>query len=360
MYVLKTISSWTTIATLASIASVAQTTLSIKPIAQAAPTNAESIYQEYAAATDGKISFVVQTLDQGPLSQLAGKPFHTLLTVPSYRLESNQLGTQLQEPAFFVPNDPGYGQHDMGATADKFETIGLPLLLGTYRRLGITATIGGDSRFHESMEFCWPSLSQCKVVDPVVVFLQSKVNNRVRLAAEGWGLRIVYGSGTPGTLSMGPQGQLLTNPGGGGGVCGLASNHAKKDVSFSYPAHFIQLTDAFGIVLVAETLGAQKAGLSCDTSCHPQVFAESHSSSGSGTGGWNVDCDNTPPTALGTSGSLGKTWAETRCAHDWVQSASASVDIVKAGSASVDAKWVTLGRGVYRNGSWIADSCAYF
>jgi hypothetical protein len=66
------------------------------------------------------------------------------------------------------------------------------------------------------------------------------------------------------------------------------------------------------------------------------------------------------PAVLGTSGSLGKTWAETRCAHDWVQSASASVSVVNAGSASVDAKWVTLGRGVYKNGAWVADSCAYF
>jgi hypothetical protein len=359
MYVRKTISSWMTIATLASIASVAQTTLSIKPIAQAAPTNAESIYKEYAAATGGKISFLVQTLDQGPLSQLAGKPFNTLLAVPSYRLESNQVGTQLQGPAFFTPNEPGYGQHEMGATADKFETIGLPLLLGTFRRLGITATIGGDSRFHESMEFCWPSLSQCRVLDPVVVFLQSKVNNRVRLAAEGWGRRIVYGGGTPGTLSMGPQGQQLPAD---GGVCGLASNHASKSVSIFDGAHRIRYLNIFGSVLVTKNLGTQYYGLSCDTSCRPQVFAQSQSSSGFGTAGWNVQCDFTgksPISVVGTSGSLGKTIAQTYCTHSWLESAAASVSIANVGSASVSANW-SLGGGRDSNGGFIADSCAFF
>jgi len=41
------------------------------------------------------------------------------------------------------------------------------------------------------MEFCWRSLGHCVAMDPAVVFLQSMVDNRLRLAAEGWGPRIL-------------------------------------------------------------------------------------------------------------------------------------------------------------------------
>jgi hypothetical protein len=80
---------------------------------------------------------------------------------------------------------------------------------------------------------------------------------------------------------------------------------------------------------------------------------------GSGTLGWNVACANTANSAVGTSGSVGKTIAETNCTHRWVASASASVSIANAGSASVSANW-SLGGGVDSNGGQIADSCSFF
>jgi hypothetical protein len=341
----------------ASLMIALTTSAPAQTITPQASGSAEGIYGEYAAATGGKVTFQVQTLEQGPMVQLAGQPFNMLLSTPNFRLETNQVGTLLQNPTFFVPENPGYGQHDMGASVDRFQTIGLPLNLGVYRRLGITAAIGADSRFYESMEFCWPSLSQCKVLDPVAVFLQSKVNNRRRLAAEGWGRRIVYGPpSNPAPAAAAGNGSTIIAT---SGICGLASNHASKSVSIYDGAYTVTYSDVFGIVLVTKNLGTQYFGLSCDTSCRPQVFAQSHSSSGWGTGGWNVACANTPNSAVGTTGSQGKTIAQTKCTHSWLTSASASVSIANAGSASVSATW-SLGGGVDSNGGQIADSCAYF
>ena len=319
---------------------------------------AEGIYQEYAAATDGRVSFQVQTLEQGPLSQLAGRPFNTFLVPPAYRLESNQVGTQLRSAFFFVPPNQNLGRSEMSASVDKFNTVGLPVSLGSFRRLGVTATIGGDSRFHEAMEFCWVSLSQCKVLDPVIVFLQSKVNNRARLAAEGWGSRVNYIITATLPTKLGPTGQAIVG-GGGGGVCGLASNHGATGTSVFWGAYTVQYTDVFGIVLVSKSLGSQNYGLSCDVNCNPHVFASSNSSSGWGTGGWNVACANTPNSAVGITGSQGKTIAETKCTHSWVASASASVSIAGAGSVGVSANW-SLGGGVDSNGGQLADSCGIF
>ena len=54
---------------------------------------AESLYQQYAADASGKISFQVATLASGPLSDIAGKPFESILSVPSYRIETDEDGT---------------------------------------------------------------------------------------------------------------------------------------------------------------------------------------------------------------------------------------------------------------------------
>jgi len=148
---------------------------------------AERTYSEYATATGGKIAFNIQTLGQGPLSDLAGRPFSAFLVTPTYRVESDQDGSELTNVGFIDSVESDWEHQEFNSLPDRFQDVGLPLQMGVYRRLGITAVIGADSRSYESMEFCWASLSQCKMLDPVVVFLQSKVENRMRLIADGWG-----------------------------------------------------------------------------------------------------------------------------------------------------------------------------
>ena len=57
----------------------------------------------------------------------------------------------------------------------------------------------------EAMEFCWRQLGHCAVLDPVVAFLQSKVDNRLRLAAEGWGPKVSLGRPGRGRSNSGRQ-----------------------------------------------------------------------------------------------------------------------------------------------------------
>src|ERR1041384_4658263 len=72
------------------------------PVASPGPATgrAEGIYNEYASATGGKVSFNVQTLSQGPLSDLAGRPFSAFLVAPTYRVESDQNGTEMTNVSF--------------------------------------------------------------------------------------------------------------------------------------------------------------------------------------------------------------------------------------------------------------------
>lgn len=309
---------------------------------------AESLYQQYAADASGKISFQVATLATGPASAVAGKPFGSILSVPSYRIETDEDGTALLMPAYTVPDDPAYGLDDMKYSVNDFQTLGRPVSMGAYRRLLVTVNIAGDVRSYQALEFCWSSLSQCAVIDPVVIFLQSKVDNIASLTADHWGLQITE-----------TKPDILPGGGGGGPVCGLASNHAVTGRTYHKPAYPKVYRDRLNIVLVVKHMGAQTWGISCDSSCKPQVFASSATSSATGTLGWTAACGNTPSSAIGTTGSQGTSLAETKCTHKWVLPAKASVSIDGKGSASVDAVW-TLGGGVDSNGGSQTDSCARF
>jgi hypothetical protein len=152
---------------------------------------AEGLYAQYEGAASGKISFSVQTVADGCIADLAGLPFSGLVTVPSYRIVSDQFGTSLSGPRFVLPESSSDGPSDtsdnehpsdgpsdtsdtsgMGETVDKFAANGFPLEDGQYRRLLVTATIGDDVRSHEAIEFCWTPLNHCEVLDPVVVFME--------------------------------------------------------------------------------------------------------------------------------------------------------------------------------------------
>jgi len=316
-------------------------------LAQSAPkasNYAEGLYAEFAAGTGGKVSFQITTLDRGPLTSIQGIPFSSLLSAPPYRLETSDHGTDLLDAHFAVPQNPSYNLHDMANSVDKFSSVGYPVLDGSYRRLNVTGTIGTDTHQWEALEFCWPGLAHCAVLDPVVVFLQSKVDNRLLLASQGWGPRM-----TP----IGED-QGVHTP---SGTCGLSSHHNWIGLTITWGAYSVNYKDIFGVTLVHKSLGEQQYGLSCTTSCYPAPFSRSDSSSAWGTLGWTTACARTGG-ATGKTGRTAREIAETKCTHEFVQQASVSVTI-KGSGASISATW-KLGGGVDANGGEYTDTCGYF
>ena len=305
---------------------------------------AEGLYAEFAAGTGGKISFQLSTVSSGTMTSLQGIAFSSLLSAPPYRVETSDHGTELLNPRFVVPETPGYNLHDMSSSVERFQTVGYPISEGSYRRLSITGTIGSESRQWEAMEFCWPGLGHCAVLDPVVVFLQSKVDNRLRLAAEGWGPK----------LTLGGEGEGVVTP---SGKCGLSSHHSWTWETITWDAYTVKYKDVFGITLVTKHLGFQQYGTSCTTSCYPAPYSRSDSSSANGTAGWTTACDRTGG-ATGRTGRTSRSIAESKCTHKWVEHASASVTI-KGSGGSITADW-TLGGGVDSNGGVYTDTCGYF
>lgn len=305
---------------------------------------AEGLYAEFAAGTVEKISFQLTTLDHGPLTSLQSIAFNSLLTAPPYRVETSDHGTELLNPRFFVPETPEYNLHDMSSSVEGFQATGYPVTEGTYRRLSVTGTIGSESRQWESLEFCWAGLGHCAVLDPVVVFLQSKVDNRLRLAAEGWEPQV--------TLSG--EGEGILTP---AGRCGLSSHHNWIGETITWKAYTVKYKDIFGLTLVTKHLGLQQYGTSCDVNCRPAPFSRSDGSSANGTAGWTTACARTGG-ATGHTGRTSRSIGETKCTHKFVQHASASVTI-KGSGASISADW-TLGGGVDSNGGVYTDTCGYF
>jgi hypothetical protein len=303
----------------------------------------ENLYKEYAAGTAGKISFSVQAVENGRMADLAGKPFNTLVTTPPYRIVTDQLGTALNNPRFVLPENPNYGLHDMNYTADKFAEFGFPLEDGMYRRLRITANIGGDVRSHEAMEFYWPSLNHSAVLDPVVVFLESKVNTRLRLTAEGWGPRVTLYQATKSGITP-------------SGTCGLSSHHNWTGETLTWSPWTAWAKDIFGVTLWQENLAQQIDGTSCNTSCKPLPFTTSSASSSFANLGYTTACAHKGD--AGVTGSTSRSIAETDCTEEFIGQASASVSVNGSG-ASISFSW-SLGGSANSNGGIYTDSCGYF
>src|SRR5580765_7420728 len=100
------------------------TTQAQGPVPGPATGRAEGIYNEYASATGGKVSFHAQTLSQGPLSDLAGKPFSAFLLAPTYRVESDQDGTELTNVGFIDSVESDFEHQELNSLPDQFEHVG--------------------------------------------------------------------------------------------------------------------------------------------------------------------------------------------------------------------------------------------
>ncbi len=305
---------------------------------------AEGVYAEYAAGAGKQILFEVETLASGRLAEIAQISFGELIAVPAYRIEAEEFGTQLRNPHFTTADQKAADLTDLEATAWDFEEIGYPLEMGVYRLLGVGVAIDSTIREHEALEFCWPELGHCAVLDSAIPFLQSIVSNRLRLSAEGWGPRLVVERRDDALV---PEKTY----------CGFASHPDWTNYYYYWSGYTVQYKNIFGTTLVEKFLGSQKAGLACDTNCYPAPYGHSNSSSCWGTLGWTCACDSA--FGYGTTNRTGKWIAETKCTHQWVQSAKASATVKDMGSASVDITW-TLGGGVDANGGYILDTCMWF
>jgi len=323
----------------------------VGPIPSRVPTPnayAESIYAEYAAGTGNEIAFEVKTLERGPLSALAGQKLGDLVEAPDTLVMASQFGTALRHPRFVSAYDTAFELTELDDPVTKFEEVGYPLDQGTYRRLAVRVTLHDQVLEHQAMEFCWRSLDHCVVLDPAVVFLQSMVDNRMRLAAEGWGPRVLQKPRQDG--SSGIRTKAAT--------CGLASNPSVTDKSYYWGAYWVEYYDVFGITLVHKDMGSQRSGIRCDANCNPQPYGYSNASSCYGTLGWNCQCDNA--FGYGTSGSgTGKWIAESKCTHRFLLSARANASVTDLGSINVDIYWEMEG-GEDANGGEVIDTCGYY
>jgi len=242
----------------------------------------------------------------------------------------------------------------MKYTADMFTQHGLPLEDGSYRRVLVTATIGNDTRSHEAIEFCWTALNHCAVLDPVVVLLQSKVDTRLRLKAEGWGPRLAPQTATANTLTN-TANATTDNVIAQASTCGLASHPGWIGETLTWAPWTAWAKDIFGITLWQENLAQQVAGITCNSSCHPQPFTTSSASSSFGNLGYSTACANKGD--YGITGNTAKSISQTECTEKLIGSASVSVT-VKGSGDGISLSW-NLGGSANSNGGTLVDSCGF-
>jgi hypothetical protein len=311
---------------------------------------AEGLYAEFAAGTGHRVSFEVKTLGTGALTQIADVPFNQLVSSAGYLIDADQVGTELRAPRFVAPYTQGYDvfmASELRNTPNGFETVGYPVKGGVYRKLEIAATIGSETRRHEALEFCWASLGHCTVVEPAVMFMESMVTNRQRLAAQGWGP----------IMREEPRAEVPAGEMGTSAVCGMASNPATANRSLTWGGYTIEYTNVFGGVLIRKVMGAQQSGLRCNTSCVPAPYGYSYASSCQGFLGWSCDCDNS--FGYGTTNKTGKWISETKCTHKYAFTANAAASVSNLGSASVSINWALDGTPD-ANGGQLMDTCGYY
>ena len=329
------------VAAVATIGAVSLQAVQPKPV----PGYAETLYADYAQASGQQATFQIRTLDSGRLKQLEGRSFEQIVGAPRYKLEADDSPLALRN-ARFDDNLTVLDRHELDAGVEGFDAVGLPVDLGTYRLLSVSASVQGVSRKHQALEMCWASQGHCVVYDPSVTFIDSIVNNQRLAKAVGYKPLIQFEERPkPADGKVTPL-----------AACGLASNPAYIGKSLTWGGWSVNYKDVFGITLAHKSLGSQQAGLRCNSSCNPAPYGYSNSSSGYGNLGYSVDCGWNHNS--GVSGKTGRWVAETKCAHKLVGSAKADVTLKGVGSG-VSLAWDTNG-GIDSNGGAYTDTCGLF
>lgn len=317
--------------------------------AQDESTYAEAIYADYATASappggQPAVQLDVRTASAGALHELAGRSIESIVGLPEYRIAASDSALHISDVRFVALDMARVNAHELAMTVDGFDDAGLPVGEGRYRALDVAVSIGGDTRTHQAVEFCWSSLDHCVVFDPAIEFLDSIVNGQRQRKAEGYG-PIVKEERLP--IHTGPS--LAT--------CGMASNPSTTNRSSTWGAYTVTYKNLYGIVMVYKSIGGQQSGLRCDSNCIPQPYGYSNVSSGYANFPYNFDCGN--KAASGITGGTGKWEAETKCTHGLQFDVKADFTVSNLGSASVSINWDTVG-SVDGNGGSLTDTCAWF
>jgi hypothetical protein len=311
-------------------------------------TYAESMYAEYAAGANGQVIFEVSTREKNWQNTIADVPFQQLVGTPSYLISGEQVGLDVQNVRFVAPTESdGFDSFlvtELQNTVRGFEAQGFSLASGQYRTLRVRATIGGQRREHQAVEFCWFAQNHCTLFDPTVMFLDSIAENRINLAAQGREVIEEEESSASGEM-------------GAAARCGLASNPSAISKSLTWAGRTVYYRNALGHTLVRKTLGGQQSGLRCDASCRPQPFGYSYASSCAGFLGWSCACDYKH--AYGKSTTTGKWISNTRCTHKYAFAAKAAASVSNLGSLSVAISWYLDGTPDANGGSF-TDTCGWF
>ncbi len=314
-------------------------------VAQAAVADshyAEGVYSDYAAATGNRILFEVATRSGGPLSELAGRPFGEVIEVPAYQIETSMIDLDFDQP-HTVSSLSKAADRQLSATVAGFNKVGYPVRQGQYRILEIGVGLGSEVTSHQALEFCWPKQGHCVVLDPVVTFLDTMVQNRRALRAEGQAVKIQLEPVVASSKAV--------------ATCQLASHRGSIGITYTWGASTVTYKDVFGITLVQKSLGGQQSGLRCDSSCKPAPFGYSNASSCYGNLGYSCACNKA--FGSGKTGGTGKAISETKCTHKLLTASQASVSIKQNFTASVTLDW-TLNGGVDSKGGSFLDTCGYF
>jgi hypothetical protein len=261
-----------------------------------------------------------------------------VIKASGYQIETSMVNLDFALP-HAVSSRTKAADHQLAATVERFNKVGYPVRQGQYRLLEIGVGLGTENTTHEALEFCWPKQGHCVVLDPAVTFLDTMVQNRRRLQAEGQSVKIQL------------EPALLKS------TCQLASHRGSIGITYTWGGYSLDYKDIFGVTLVHKSLGGQQSGLRCDASCHPAPYGYSNSSSCYGNLGYTCACGNA--FGNGNTGNTGKSISETKCTHQLFTVSQASVSIKDNFTASVSLNW-TLNGGVDANGGSFLDTCGFF
>lgn len=335
-----------TFAALAAATSLALLAASSPDARANAPTDyAERLYADFSAASSQVVVFKLKTLAEGGMSQLEGRRFAEIAGEPTYRIAFDETRESKFVDGSFDKSYIAGDRTELDGRVDDFDVVGRRFKEGRYRLLSITATLKGETRRHQALEFCWDTDNHCVVFDPQIELMDSMVANYRQAKAEGIGPQVIEEAATTAFVD-----------GKAAGSCGLASNRGIKGRTLSWGARTLTYKNLYGITVVVKNLASQRAGISCDRSCIPQMHADSNVSSAWANVGFSATCANAWNT--GTTGKNGKAIAETRCTHKAIGSASASVSHVGKGSG-VSLAWHLSGSSDGTGGS-LSDSCSIF
>jgi len=325
---------------------------------------AEDVYQQYANDAGPNITIEVRNMRTGKVSEFAHKSMQSLVPAPIYRVMPRQWMPDGQRASFVVPQNQEFGHHDFAYNVDGFERLGYRLSDGTYRRLQVTVNIdGGRPETHQAVEFCWVKQKHCAILDPVIPFLQSQVDNRLRRALAGPDLSISNLS--PDSDGAALQSQLTapsaleTDAAAAVKKCGLASHTNWSGLNWSTSEYSAWAKNIFGFTLWTMNIAKQSGAITCNASCLATPSVNSQPSSGNATPPYSVSCANKGVTSGTPYTGIGVSDAETKCSVGVLVS-SASVGVSgKGAEIKLDFK-MSGSVATYSGGMRVVDSCSYY